>query len=131
MRPRLSHVCVACVARFGFIECPELASRFKRDIYMSQAVWFSASETQTADRLKPLASKEYKDWAIGAAVSFSLVVTEQRHGLAHHRFSAGLVTCRNEGKPQARDVREELDSDGLAPSSLPCEASLPAKCSSF
>ncbi|CAE7227279.1 SEP2, partial [Symbiodinium pilosum] len=62
---------------FGFIECPELASRFKRDVYVSQA--------------------EYKDWAIGAPVSFSLVVTEQR-------------------KPQARDVREELDSDGSAPS---------------
>ena len=86
MRPRLSHVCVCvtCVARFGFIECPELASRFKRDVYMSQAVWFSASQTRTAKRLKPLASKEYKDWAIGAPVSFSLVVTEQRHGLAHH-----------------------------------------------
>ena len=85
MRPRLSHVCVAYVARFGFITCPELASRFKRDVYISQAVWFLASQTQTADRLKPLASKEYKDWAIDTPVSFSLVVTEQRHGLTHHR----------------------------------------------
>ena len=94
---------------------------------MSRAVWFSASQARVAVRLRPLASKEYKDWAIGTAVSFSLVVTEQGHGLDHHGFSAGLVTCRDAGKPQARDVRKEVDSDGSAASSLPRKGEFASK----
>ena len=33
-----------CLIRFGFITCPDLAQRFTRDVYLSQAACFSACE---------------------------------------------------------------------------------------
>ena len=37
-------LCPMCLIRFGFITCPDLASRFTRDVYLPQAACFSACE---------------------------------------------------------------------------------------
>ena len=72
-----------------------------------------------AGRLKPIGGKEYKDWPPSTPVSFVLVVSDAGHSLADLGPAATWVKFCVAGKPQARDVREEVYSDGLATSPWP------------